>query len=136
MDSNGHFRYEQEGKKRVGAYDPGLAGIRFVIEVDTDQCTEQEQNEWANWITKAIAAKLGHDKHEKDIIDFVNSISFHVRSKILNAEQVKKVQEVFHWAAAYALGFDKMRKEIEEYDWDGQYGPVHHLGRPDESDGQ
>jgi len=121
--------FKKEGSKRIGAYDPQLAGIRFLIEVEASQYTEKEQNEWANWITKAIAAKLGHDKYEQDIIKFVNSVAFRVGNNILNDEQIKKVQEVFHWAAAYVFGFDKMKQEVEEWDWGGQFGPVQHLGR-------
>jgi hypothetical protein len=103
-----HFR--KEGQKRVGAYDPLVGGVRFLLEVDADTCSEEEQDELAEWVTNALVAKAGNDLYEKEIIEFVNSVAFYVgRRGILNPEQVRKVQEIFHWAAAFVLGFEKAK---------------------------
>lgn len=132
--SEDHFK--RAGGKRIGAYDPLVEGVRFLLEMNEAESTEEEQNSLADWITKAIIAKHGHDKYEQEIINFVNGVSFKVsrvqsgRPMKLSDEQVRKVQEIFHWAAAFVLGFERSKGNIGDgdlNDW-SKYGPIHHIG--------
>ena len=116
-------RFKYRDNLRAGAYNPLVEGVKFILEVDKDKFTEEQQDNLANWITKAIVAKQGHDKHEQEIINFVNSVVFRVhkdgphglgRPVKLTDEQVYKVQEIFHWACAWVLGFDKAKPEVDE----------------------
>lgn len=122
-----HFKY-QEGK-RIGAYDSGCDGIRFLIEVDEEAFTEEQVNALANWITKAIFAKKGHDKFINEISRLRDEIQFRVlkggRPSLLSLKAQRILLEGIHWGIAYHIGFQKSAQELglepdfeaDEYDF-------------------
>jgi|WetSurMetagenome_2_1015567.scaffolds.fasta_scaffold01001_30 hypothetical protein len=117
--------------RRTLAYVNDYENIQFLISVDQNKYTEEEQDDLCKFVMRAIVAYKGFLRNEKKIGEICGLVSFGIPdriTKILGKGIIQKVREAFAYALALVLGYDYYNQEFEFT----SIFPEVHFGKPKE----